>query len=385
MSKILIITNIAPLYRTALWKKLLDSVSFDFNFCFGKSVKSGIKEIDFSDSIFEKRKDKFRIVKNFFFKQNILFWQKGVIRSSLTESLKTVIISGDANVLSNWLISIIYRFRSVEVVFWSHGIYGNESFAKKNIRKTFFKIANQHLLYERRGKHNMIKEGFDPKKLHIVFNSLNYETHRGLKDQAFITKKEDVFSFLKNIELPTFIFIGRLTPIKKLEIFLDAVKTLNQDHHRVNAILVGDGSEKSKLMTMVKNEIEKGSVYFYGECYSEEIVSNLLTHADLCVSPGNVGLTAIHCLSFGTPVCTHSNFINQMPEVEVIKENKTGYFFEENNTKSLIKVLNHWLEISIEDKLLMRQNCRNIIDQYYNPEYQLKVINNMLNGNSPLL
>ena len=44
------------------------------------------------------------------------------------------------------------------------------------------------------------------------------------------------------------------------------------------------------------------------------------------VSPGNVGLTAIHSLSYGTPVLTHNNFNNQMPEVESIQPGFNGYF-----------------------------------------------------------
>ena len=51
----------------------------------------------------------------------------------------------------------------------------------------------------------------------------------------------------------------------------------------------------------------------------------------------NVGLTAIHSLSFGTPVLTHNNFDNQMPEVQAINEGENGGFFIENDLEDLIK------------------------------------------------
>ena len=49
--------------------------------------------------------------------------------------------------------------------------------------------------------------------------------------------------------------------------------------------------------------------------------------SDLTVSPGNIGLTAIHSLSYGTPVCSHSNFNNQMPESEAIINFEKWFFF----------------------------------------------------------
>jgi glycosyltransferase involved in cell wall biosynthesis len=96
------------------------------------------------------------------------------------------------------------------------------------------------------------------------------------------------------------------------------------------------------------------------------------------VSPGNVGLTAIHSLSFGTPVCTHSNFFNQMPEVEVIEEGVTGCFFEENNIESLDNVISKWVNFP-KDRSVIRDNCYQIIDDLYNPYNQLNVIKSLLN------
>ena len=63
----------------------------------------------------------------------------------------------------------------------------------------------------------------------------------------------------------------------------------------------------------------------YGETFDEAEISKLLNHADLCVSPGNVGLTAMHALAYGVPVATHNDFKNQMPEFEAITPGKTGF------------------------------------------------------------
>ena len=49
-------------------------------------------------------------------------------------------------------------------------------------------------------------------------------------------------------------------------------------------------------------------IWFYGACYDESKLGELIFNADLCVSPGNVGLTAVHSMGYGTPVITHNNF-----------------------------------------------------------------------------
>ena len=55
----------------------------------------------------------------------------------------------------------------------------------------------------------------------------------------------------------------------------------------------------------------------------------------MLVSPGNVGLNAVHALSYGTPVITHNNVNNQMPEHETIIENFNGCFHKENDINSI--------------------------------------------------
>lgn len=76
-------------------------------------------------------------------------------------------------------------------------------------------------------------------------------------------------------------------------------------------------------------------MWFYGACYDEKQIAEFLYNADLCVSPGNVGLNAMHAMTFGCPVIRHSNMVAQMPEVEAIEDGLTGTYFEENNIESL--------------------------------------------------
>lgn len=83
---------------------------------------------------------------------------------------------------------------------------------------------------------------------------------------------------------------------------------------------------KQQLQQQVKSYNLANNIWFYGACYDEIKNAALIYNADLCVSPGNVGLTAMHSMVFGTPVITHNDFKWQMPEFEAIEPGKTGDF-----------------------------------------------------------
>ena len=55
-----------------------------------------------------------------------------------------------------------------KIVFWSHGIYGNEGHIKLNIRKLFYSFADAFLLYSDYGKMQMVKNGFSENKIFVI-------------------------------------------------------------------------------------------------------------------------------------------------------------------------------------------------------------------------
>lgn len=375
-------TNIAPHYRSSLWLKLLKNNNHETHFFYGVNPNSGIQSIDFSAKEFFHYKNRLHPIKNFWIKGKILVWQKGVIRQCLKTKFDQAIFLGDMYCLSTWLAAVICRLRGVRVAFWGHGIYGNEGKLKLFIRKTFYRLAHQHFLYERRAKRIMQEYGFNPDNLHVVFNSLDYDTHKMLRTKFQNLNKPDVFSFFSDSSLPVIVFIGRLTAVKKLDLLLDAVIQMNAETPRVNLVFIGDGSERKALELAGKEGLAKKWLHFTGACYNEETIGKYLSAADLCASPGNVGLTAIHALSLGTPVATHSNFSNQMPEAETITEGYNGFFFKEDNVQDLKTKIENWLKVNT-DRNKIREQCYEVIDNYYNPNYQLTVFNRLLNNEKP--
>ena len=375
-------TNIAPHYREKLWRLLIDDSQIDVEFYFDKNDKGSIEKIDFKSKFWSKGKlGKLNHNENIKIKwpKKVVIWQKGILRISINKNYDAVIFLGDMYILSTWLSALLFRIRGKRVIFWSHGFYGNESFLKGKLRSLFKSLAHQHLLYGHRAKNIMAKKGFDHTRLNVIYNSLDYDKHFNIRRKLKEYDSPSKITFFEDNKKPLLIFVGRLTPEKKIDLLINAIQEINKSKIKYNILLIGDGREIQKLKTLADDGLGK-YIHFLGACYDDEVIGKYLYFADLCVSPGNVGLTAIHSLTFGTPVLTHNNFSNQMPEFESIKEDLTGCFFEENNSHHLAIKIEQWFEKS-RDRNEIREECFKVVDDYYNPYKQLNILKEVLNTN----
>lgn len=166
--------------------------------------------------------------------------------------------------------------------------------------------------------------------------------------------------FLSNPALPTITFIGRLTPVKRIDLLIDAVNGINTHSAIINLLIMGGGTEMEELKKMGEDGVNNRWIHFTGACFDEEMIGKYLSKADLCVSPGNVGLIAIHSFSFGTPMSTHSNMSNQMPEAEALQEGYNGFFFKENDVEDLKNKINEWFQMNL-DRDLVKNRCMELL------------------------
>ena len=366
LNKVYFITNIFPHYREALWREILSSTNFCATFYCSKNNPLSIQEGKFDKESFNLR---IKNVKGHWLFKKYLIWQSDILKVCLSEQYDSIVFLGEMNILSNWIGALICRIRKKRVFFWSHGFYGNENSLKFFFRRLFYKIADEHIVYENRGRNLMVNSGFKSQNVHVIYNSLDYKIQKSLFEK--LNKREkNSFTFFKNNTLPVFIYIGRLIESKKVDQLITAFKNINKDNQICNLLIVGSGPEEEKLKNLSKDEKISKAIHFYGPCYDESIISNLI-HSSICtVSPGNIGLTVINSFSYGIPAITHNNFENQMPEVEAIVENETGFLFNENNIKSLEKKM---LKV-INSKINFKVECRKVIDEKYNPKSQVEIL-----------
>jgi hypothetical protein len=97
------------------------------------------------------------------------------------------------------------------------------------------------------------------------------------------------------------------------------------------------------------------------------------------VAPGMVGLTAMQSMAYGTPVITHGDFDNQMPEAEAIVPGVTGDFFERGDVADLARVLRKWTTAPRPEGQV-QSACIRCIEERYTPEFQARIIDAAVSG-----
>lgn len=361
------IFNYPPKYRESIYKKIDES--FDTRFYFGREVvegeNSGIEKLD--PAIFRYKPKQIRTYKIF----RSLQWRTGIIFLPFKREYNSFIITADAP-LSYYPFLFFCRLLGKKVYAWGHGLK-HHSRKLKFLENYYQNSLTAYLTYSEKGRERMIELGYPPEKYKVIYNSLN----EGVDGDAAKQYASDIYKRHFANDAPVLIFIGRLTENKKLSLLLRAVSELKSECFNVNLMIVGDGPMAASLRSLVNDYGIEDKVWFYGECYDDSALNILLYNADLCVSPGNVGLTALHTLSYGVPVITHNDFFTQMPEYEVVVPYNTGLLYNEGDFSDLKNKIKEWFALSI-DRNTVRENCYSVINDKWNSLYQIEILKNII-------
>lgn len=252
---------------------------------------------------------------------------------------------------------------------------GHKTGLAKWLNKTYHKLSSYVLLYGEYSKANMLREGFPEKKLKLIYNSLDYD------QQLTVRKKLHPSSIYQDHfgnTLPVLLYIGRIQKVKRLDLLITALQTLKADGEPCNLVIIGKDVDGTNLSSMVADQALNDHVWFYGPSYDEAEIGGLMYNADLVVSPGPIGLTAIHAMTYGVPVITHDQFSLQMPEHEVVLKGITGDFYKIYDVADLVAKIKAWIHLSPEDRAQVRKNAYTIVDSKYNPHYQIQLLKELI-------
>lgn len=361
--KICLASITASHYRRQIYG-LLDK-ELECDFIFGKD-DSTVKRLDISCLRHSVDAPNLKVKGNW-------YRQKNLIKN--TKDYDIIIDDLSIFCLSSWWLHFVAKLRGQKLYTWSHGWYGREGFVKKWMKRAYFALTDGSFIYGDYARKLMIENGFDGNKLHVIHNSLNYDEQ--LKIRKEITTSNIYISHFGNTN-PVICFIGRLTSVKKLDQIVDALLLLKEKGESYNLVFVGDGSERDRLEVSVERLGLKQNVWFYGACYDEKTNAELIYNSDLCVAPGNIGLTAMHAMMFGCPCLSHKDFPWQGPEFEAIKEEETGCFFKRDNVQSLAAAISKWFYEKTSKREDVRKACFKEIDENWNPHKQLEIIKGVI-------
>ena len=145
------------------------------------------------------------------------------------------------------------------------------------------------------------------------------------KDSAIIFPPTDILKIpiSPNKSKDFYLIVSRLSPYKRIDLAIVAFNKLGYP-----LLIVGDGSDRARLEKLAKSNIK-----FLG-FVNDEKVYKLMGESKALIFPGeeDFGLTPIETMATGRPVIAYQ----KGGVTETIVNGKTGIFFAQNSSKSLI-------------------------------------------------
>lgn len=371
-----VVYHFFPHYRRPVLEELSRSEEFSFKFWGSKTALEGIRPFVGNENVIINeigRRDYGKIYK--LNKYNRIIFNR---------DSAAVVMLGNPNIIDTWIIALLSRLRGKKVIFWTHGWLKPEGKFKSIIRNAYYGLAHRVMVYGERAVELAEQSGFPRKKVSAIYNSLDWKSSSDIFAQLSESDNSRFREFHSiQAQSPIIVCTARLTNICRFDLLLEAMSIIKADGQHTTLLLVGDGPERENLEMYAK---ELGvDARFLGAIYDESQIAELIYHSDVTVSPGKVGLTAMHSLTYGTPVITHSDLDEQMPEVEAVVSGVSGDFFERGNSAALAVAIKRYLtEVKTQGRENVRAACRGIIEQKWNPRTQRilieKVVREALNG-----
>lgn len=352
-----------PHYRAAFIRAGRTRGHLDLAY-FGQSTEyQGIKSYQAWES-FEFRETRFVRLAGFWFQFKLL-------KDCFVRNPAAVVFLGDWKIVSTWVAAAVYRLRGKHVMFWTHGITSSSDIKGLLLARTFYRLADTLLLYGHHARDRLHQLGYPQSRLTVIYNSLStsHEIAMGVEKSEASVPAGDA-PYAGSSRVVKLLFVGRLTPESQLPLAIEAIALLQPEMESmaIRLVVVGAGQEAAHIeQKALECNVD---VEMRGAIYDPEVLALEFNAADAVVSPGKVGLLAIHALEHGVPVITHSEPTRQMPEYEAIQPGRTGELFAYGEPADLARAIHRVIN---NGKSHYAGNVGAVLAKY-NADYQWDVI-----------
>ncbi|MCF2137083.1 MAG: glycosyltransferase family 4 protein [Candidatus Thorarchaeota archaeon] len=163
-----------------------------------------------------------------------------------------------------------------------------------------------------------------------------------------------------------FVFVGRLSPDKGVDILLDAFKKYHKENKKTRLVLVGDGILKHSL----DNYGDRRTIHWVGIVPHSQIPS-ILRRADAFVIPQNIGglgMSVLEAMSCGLPVITTA-----IGETKRLVNTDAGILVEPNNVDAVVDAMRQVSEDE-NGRHKIGKEARKRIKKYYSWNAQIAMV-----------
>jgi len=199
-------------------------------------------------------------------------------------------------------------------------------------------------------------------RMSLPENKLIVSPSAGIDPECFHPiEKENI---LNGEGSPLLGYVGRIDEGKGWEEFVDIMYTINSRGLNCNGLMIGTGTQKEKLLTKLTDLNIKNIRYIdhVGQSdllkYYGQMSLLLLFSTRKAESLGLVGIEAMAC---GVPVMSGNKF----GVSTYLNDKENGFFIENNDVNKAIDVIKDYIDMPLDGKNLMRNNCLTTAKKYF--------------------
>lgn len=286
-----------------------------------------------------------------------LYFQKGIVKTLKQNNIRLILREIPFQVCPNGNISwyndnpIIDENMAVK----SHGLmFRLRMRLLMRVRKYLYSRADAAICYCSEGKRILPSYGIKPEKIFVTGNCTDTDTLYNVKQS--VEAAEPMLP--KRTRL---LHIGRLVKWKRVDLLIDAFKTVLQQHPDAELAVVGSGPEEEDLKNQAITLGIADNVKFCGAVYDEFTLGRYMYESTIYVLAGMGGLSINDAMTYGLPVIVS---ICDGTEKDLVEDGVNGYFFKNGDSVDLAAKINAVLADSEHTKT-MGKNSELIIRERF--------------------
>jgi glycosyltransferase involved in cell wall biosynthesis len=321
--RVLVVQRILPPYRLPFFRRLAASSQMSLTIAYGEAaVGSALESVTPPSDLAVVR-----LGNLYGGSRELGVWQQGMLSLLKSNLYDVVIAEFNPRIVSN-VLGCFWRQRlPLQWIWWGHGISPQSNAISIRLRVWLSRLADALIFYEATQQAKFVSWGVAQEKTFVANNSIDTEDIDPLVEARPCHERHRI------------LYIGRLIPQKKIALLIHGfAHALSSLPPETKLTLVGDGTEREALERLV-HELNIGErVEFVGAVYQQTQLAPLFNSAWVSVSPGYIGLSAIHSLAYGVPLLVAKGEPHS-PEQAALEEGTNSVFFPSDDVTALGKQL----------------------------------------------
>lgn len=258
---------------------------------------------------------------------------------------------------TNVLGFLVAKLFGIPIVTTVHGFYSNKMKTEILLRLSLMLLRHfdRIIVVSDQIKAELERAQVSSKKMRLIKNVPFIETKENLASAS--TFREE-FGIPFNAKLIG--FVGRLEPVKDCSLFIKTIPRVIKSNPDSHFVVVGDGSERKSLESLVTELCIENRVSF---CGFRDDTMNVFQSLDLYVLPSineGIPLAMLEAMSHGVPVV--ATRVGGIPEV--IKDKVNGILVPPKNIEALAESIVESLSNPNETAKRILEAKKTIINEY---------------------